>query len=415
MGKFIDTRYNNFHESVAKIGEDLVKNPFYLFNDKKGIRVTFYNPNIEKSTLDPGSLLAYAQTGKNSPIRFDKINELYLYQFPRIEFNFEDDDFGLHNDPIEGESYILPNIFDPIEGGFFTVNHLKDSTWLFKVTKVQKDTFDNGGNGYKISWILDQTTNKEILDNIVGEYDYIDVESGTNLKAVVRHDKFKKAKILDDLSVTLCNYFYELFYNSSVQTFIWQWLNCSRMYDPFAIEFMKRNKLMDPIQSKVFVTHMTELTQTFSIDYNRSIYRAFELKDKTALKASAIQSQADFISDMGTIFHSMFDDYYMMTYHVIAADDIDDMYVAHKDLIEIMGADLYNHIMNGEKYSDTYLRFLNIIISHFNEDTIWYADLQRDIEFLPAATNHALTVEQTFYYLLFTIYCIDYEIRKLLS
>lgn len=415
MGKFIDTRYNNFHESVAKIGEDLVKNPFYLFNDKKGIRVTFYNPNTEKSTLDPGSLLAYAQTGNNSSIRFDKINELYLYQFPRIEFNFEDDDFGLHNDPIEGESYILPNIFDPIEGGFFTVNHLKDSTWLFKVTKVQKDTFDNGGNGYKISWILDQTTNKEILDNIVGEYDYIDVESGTNLKAVIRHDKFKKAKILDDLSVTLCNYFYELFYNPSVQTFIWQWLNCSRMYDPFAIEFMKRNKLMDPIQSKVFVTHMTELTQTFSIDYNRSIYRAFELKEKTALKVSAIQSQADFITDMGTIFHSMFDDYYMMTYHVIAADDIDDMYVAHKDLIEIMGADLYNRIMNGEKYSDTSLRFLNIIISHFNEDTIWYADLQRDIEFLPAATNHALTVEQTFYYLLFTIYCIDCEIRKLLS
>lgn len=415
MGKFIDTRYDNFHESIVKIGEDLVKNPLYPFNDKKGVRVIFYNPNTEKSTLDPGSLLAYSQTGNNSPIRFDKINGLYLYQFPRIEFNFEDDEFGLHSGPIEGESYILPNIFDPIEGAFFTVDHIKDSTWLFKVNNVQKDTFDNGGNGYKINWILDQTTNKEILNNVVGEYDYIDVESGTNLKAVVRHDKFKKAKILDDLSVTLCNYFYELFYNPNVQTFIWQWLNCSRMYDPFAIEFMKRNKLMDPIQSKVFVTHMTELTQTFSIDYNRSIYRAFELKEKTALKSSAMQSQADFISDMGTIFYSMFDDYYMMTYHVIVSDDVDDMFIAHKDVIEIMGDDLYNHIISGKKYSDTYLRFLNIIVAHFNEDTIWYPDLQRDIEFLPAATNHALTIEQTFYYLLFTIYCIDCEIRKLLS
>lgn len=415
MGKFLDTRYDDFQQSVVHIGEDLVKNPLYPFNDKKGIRVTWYNTNTEKSTLDPGSLLAYNQTGNNSPIRFNKINGLYIYQFPRIEFNFEDDEFGLHNSSIEGESYILPNIIEPIEGDFFTVDHLKDSTWLFKVTTVQKDTFNNGGNGYKINWILDQTTHKDILNNIVDEYDYIDVESGTNLKAVVRHDKFKKAQILDNLSVVLCNYFYELFYNSQAQTFIWQWLNCSRIYDPFAIEFMKRNKLMDPIQSKIYVTHMTESTQTFSIDYNRSVYRAFELRDKTVLEGSAMKSQADFISDMGTIFYSVFDDYFAMNYHVLAADGETSMFVAYKDIIEVMGEDLFNHIMSNEKYSDTNLRFLNIIVSYFNDDTIWYPNLQRDIEFLPAATNHALTVEQTFYYLLFTIYCIDYEIRKLLS
>lgn len=415
MGKFIDTRYDNFQQSLVGLGEDLVKNPLYLFNDKKGTRVTWYNTNTEKSTLDPGSLLTYSQTGKNSSIRFNKINKLYLYQFPRIEFNFEDDEFGLHNSPIEGDSYILPNTIEPIEGDFFTVDHLKDSTWLFKVTAVQTDTFENGANAYKVSWVLDQTTNKEIINNVVEEYDYIDTESGTNLKSVVKHSKYKQAEILDNLSVVLCDYFYELFYNSQVQTFIWQWINGSRMYDPFAIEFMKRNKLMNPIQNKIHVSHMTELTRTFAIDYNRSVYRAFELRDKNALSSSCMKSQADYISDIGTIFYSMFEQYFIMTYTVIAADGEDNLYVAYKDLIEVLGDDLYQHIMQNIKYSDVDLRFLNIIVSYFNDESIWYPDLCRDIEFLPAAANHALTVEQTFYYILFTIFCIDFEIRKLLS
>ena len=56
MGKFINTKYFDTQDKLVQMNNDLVQNPFYLFNDKKGTKVkAYYNINKEKSTLDPGS------------------------------------------------------------------------------------------------------------------------------------------------------------------------------------------------------------------------------------------------------------------------------------------------------------------------------------------------------------------------
>ena len=224
-GKFINTKYYDTQESLVNMHEDLVQNPFYLFNDKKGTRVTYYNINTEKTTLDPASKLAYTPIGDESPIRYNIIHNMYLYQFNKAELNFDNGEFGLESSPIQGESYILPNTIVPVDGDFFEVEHVKDSTWLFRVNDVQRDTLDNGSNVYKISWQIDRTTNTDILKNTVEEYKYIDTVEGTNLKAVVELTKYEKAAKLDNLSVSLGSYFRDLFYDKHVQTFIYKWYN----------------------------------------------------------------------------------------------------------------------------------------------------------------------------------------------
>lgn len=88
-GKFINTEYFDAMDSVVKLHQDLLQNPFYLYNDKKGTKVEYYNINKEKSSLDPGSKLAYAELGTNSPIRFNLVHGLYLYQFVRAELNWD--------------------------------------------------------------------------------------------------------------------------------------------------------------------------------------------------------------------------------------------------------------------------------------------------------------------------------------
>ena len=35
MGKFLNTQYYDTVDSLVKMNEDLVQNPFYLYNDKK--------------------------------------------------------------------------------------------------------------------------------------------------------------------------------------------------------------------------------------------------------------------------------------------------------------------------------------------------------------------------------------------
>ena len=308
-GKFINTVYYDTQDSLVNMHEDLVQNPFYLFNDKKGTKVTYYNINTEKTTLDPASKLAYTNLGEESPIRYNVIHDLYLYQFNKAELNFDNGEFGLESAPIEGESYILPNTIEPIEGDYFEVEHVKDNKWLFRVHDVQRDTLENGSNVYKISWKIDRTGNEEIVTNTVEEYKYVNTVEGTNLKAVVELTKYDIAKRLDDLSVSLGNYFRDLFYDKYVQTFIYKWYNEYNMYDPFAIEFIIRNKILSSIDDFIFVNHQTEIPTTFSIDYDKSIFRAFELQSIDKLKRCKCKSQADYIVEVLNKYNALTFDY----------------------------------------------------------------------------------------------------------
>ena len=89
----------------------------------------------------------------------------YIYQFNKAEFTYDNDEFGLGASTYEGESYILPNTVVPCDGDFFEVDHIEDSTWLFKVTDCERDTLENGSNVWKIKWVLDRTSHIDIIKN----------------------------------------------------------------------------------------------------------------------------------------------------------------------------------------------------------------------------------------------------------
>lgn len=406
MGKFIDTQYYDTVDSLVKMNEDLVQNPFYSYNDKKCTKVRYYNINNEKTTLDPGSKLAYTDIGDESPIRFNIIHGLYLYQFIKAELNFENGEFGLESNPLTGESYILPNTIIPTDGDFFEVDHIKDSTWLFKVTDVQRDTLDNGSNVYKIGWSLDRTTNKDILKNVVEEFKYVDVEKGSNLKAIVKLEKYEVAERLDQMGTSLRKYFRGLFYSDQIQTFTYKWYNEYAMYDPFAVEFIIRNALLDDHMDYLHIKHQMSVPNTFVIDYDRTLYRAFEERNKDRLFHSRYQSQADQITDITSIFNTRYEDYFALNYNVIAEENGP---FNPRGIIPIMEEELINHVMSGEMYTDHDKLFNNIIIKYFNNEDIYKEDIDSIlyIDFEP--------VKDIFYKTLLLIFCVDFYTKKLLS
>ena len=406
-GKFINTQYFDTQDKITNIHQDLLKNPFYLYNDKKGTKVKYYNINKEKSTLDPGSKLAYSDVGSKSPIRFNVIHDLYIYQFIKAELNFDNGEFGLESSSIEGESYILPNTIEPLDGDYFEVEHIKDSTWLFKVNDVQKDTLENGNNVYKIKWELDKTSNRDILDNVVEEYKYIDIQQGTNLKSIVKLERYDIAKKLDELSVILVQFFKDLFYSDKIQTFTYKWYNEYCMYDPFAIEFMIRHKLLQGTDSYIYIEHKTQLPKTFSIDYNQSIYRAFELQDISRLVVCQRNSQADYIDDPTSIFATRYENYFSLNYHVYAEENGP---FNPRGIIPILNDTIMERIRKNKKcesYENN--KYDNIIVKYFNKEDLSLEDIE-NIENLELEST-----KDVFYKLLFIIYCIDYYTKKMLS
>ena len=91
----INTRHLDMTQSVIDFQSDLLKNPYYLFNDKKGIPVDYYNLNTKRTTLDETLKIPYAEHGKDSPLRFNLIHDFYLYGLDRIAVSLEHGEFGV--------------------------------------------------------------------------------------------------------------------------------------------------------------------------------------------------------------------------------------------------------------------------------------------------------------------------------
>ena len=118
----VNVSHKEVVQSVANFQNDLLKNPYYLFNDQKAHIVDYFNLNTKKSTLDQALKIPYSNLGINSPLRFNYIHKMYLYGLSRIATNLEMGDFGLESSEVTGEAIVLPNTITPYPGDYFIVS-----------------------------------------------------------------------------------------------------------------------------------------------------------------------------------------------------------------------------------------------------------------------------------------------------
>ena len=411
MGKFISTEYKDTIGGVTDFHKDLLNQDFYLFNSQgKGTEVDYYNINQEKSTLDPAAAIAYSEVGVLSPIRYNLIHGMYIYQMQKLEINLENMDYGTEASEISGDSYILPGTIKPMDGDFFCIKHAKDP-WLFKVRDATMDALPSGEKVWKISWVLDRTTDSEINDNVVEEYIYNETTAGTNTKRVIELSRYELAKKVDALTSNLRDYFKDLFYSDWIQSFTYKYYNEYRMYDPYAIEFIIKNKLLYSGGSDyMYISHILQLPKTFGVSYDRSIFRVFELKDFTKLRRYSYRAQADYIDDPTSIFSTRYEPYWCLNYDIIAEPNGP---LNPRDIIPIMSDSDIDMIQTCDcrtkKYEPGEEEYKNIFIKYFHNIDITEEDLNflENIDMTPTW--------QLFYNMLWLIFCLDYYTNKLLN
>lgn len=406
MGKFLSTTYKDTVESITSLYQDLINNPFYTLNDRKPVFVTYYNINKDYSSVDPGSKLQYDNVGADTPMRWNRIYNFPIYGFSRIELANEIGEFGIEANPIEGEAYILPNTITPFENDYFEVSHIKDSTWLFIIKDVQKDTLDNGSNVYRISYRIEYDDNSKILNNIVHNFTTVEKTDGTNFITIARCEDLEIARKMDEYSVKLKKYFNELFYNQQVQTFIYEDLTEIRVYDPFMVEFLKRNRVLDNGEDDyVYVDHMIPVTKTFCLDYDHTMFRGFERRDHDKIPSYLHQTNITDIKAYGTTFSARYEKYYQATW-------LENTFFGHETMC--LGEDILYHIKDHRLFKDDSteepsILWKNILVKHFYNDDLTEEELHAidDIRFEEAAP--------VFYLLPLLIYCLECKIDNIIK
>ena len=163
---------------------------------------------------------------------------------------------------------------------------------------------------------MEYISNEGILKNIVHNYKMIEKREGTNIVKIVRCEDYDIAKLMDSVAVSLKKYYNDLFYNPKVQTFIYMDLTEYRVYDPYLIEFLIRNHIMDNGEvDYLHVQHQLAVPKTFALDYDHTFFRAFEKKDKDLLKVSNYESFITEINSFGTTFSGRYEPYFKAEYN----------------------------------------------------------------------------------------------------
>ena len=360
MSKFINTDQKVVIDSLVNGLQDKLKNPYYVFTDKKGTNVDYYNQNTTKSTLDEAFQQPYNLIGDDSPLKFNLIKDAFIYGISKIEISRQISEYGLEAEPIEGEAIVLPNTFVPIPNDYFRINYLdiKEDV-LFKVIAVDIDTIDNGANIYKIQYKLDRCEDTDIDKQVVNTYKMILNNVGTNFNSVIKSTDYDLIKSIDDLLVSLKNYYRTIFYSKKVQTFIFGFNN-NLFYDPYMIEFLKRNKLLEGSGEYVYVEHATVVPTTFVLDYDKSFFRSVELLDTDKINDRLQSVAAAIEDDINSLMYVRTDAYFMIDYNLPEI-------TGFTTIIHNFPMDLITNIKSNTHYSDDSENSIwNIVIDYFN-------------------------------------------------
>lgn len=394
-GKFINKTYVNTIDNLTKSTVDKVKVANYVFNDKPPVVCNWYNLNNKATTLDEGTRAEYSALGKHSPMKYNKITDAIFYANNiKIEFDvvYEEDGLSAGTPPtISG--IVLPNTWVPYQGDFFTFKHA-GKEWMYKINSVSFDTIDNGNNIYKFEAYVDNIGIDAIECQVVKRFRMIINNVGTNFKSIIEEDSYLTIDIMDNILTTLKNNYIALFYNERVQTFTYDGYY-GKLYDPYLIEFLNRNKILEGSDEYIFVHHEVPVPRTFSIEYNNTYFRALETKSIDNFNNEPFT--ANMINNQYTLFSTVAENYYMIDYKNIGVESY-----------QTLEPEFIHRLKENNEYEK--LSYYNIVIKYMNNkklDSV-IIDIIENIKFTKDDTN-------LFYIIPMIIYILEESIKNLMT
>lgn len=394
-GRFIRTstfNKNNMQNLLSSNTKNLLNNPYYLFNNTSGFPCTYFNINTTMTTLDEATRGNYANISPDDPIRYNQINNFIIYGIDKIEPNLEIGEFGLEGSDIQGDAIVLPNTIIPYPGDYFFLEQI-EKKYLFKVTAVNPNSLDTGATLYKINYTLSNSDEvRSILPQVIKKYNFYINNYGSNFGCIIEESIALEIEKLEKYLILLKDYYIQLFYDPKIQSFSYLRNGCTKVYDPYLIEFMIRNNTLKGSTNYIYVSQQVYLPSTFGVDYDRTFFSSLEDKDCNKHYCRCAGNLI-LCTQKLSLLYAYPQDYYCMKYsNLNSALNIIDIFNDPKFMEKIRNNEKTNNVLK------------NIIIDYFN-------NIKIDSSILDELKHIDYMENAELYYLIpMVIFCIEQNI-----
>ena len=189
-----------------------------LFSSNPPTFATYYSLSVTEGSVEPTLRGADEIIGRDSPLKYSRIENMPLYGNTQFDLNREiDENLGAQTGEVGGDAFLLPGSIEPRENDYFVLEHTQ-SRVMFRVTAVNVDRIE--GRGYhKITFILDEgmKTEEQINDQLAehGEYEFDMDGLGTHetppiIQKIGKRLRNELAEVLDALKQWyITKYYYE--------------------------------------------------------------------------------------------------------------------------------------------------------------------------------------------------------------
>lgn len=379
--KFIGTQYkDNERRRVSQ---------YTRFLEKHVDFVTYFSINKILSTTSIGNFAVDSYIGKDSPIRYNRINNFPLYGFPLFtdENSYGEDGAGLNMDDFGGQVTMLPEIIEPSEGDCFILN-MYDENRFFIVTEVTQVALKG-----KSHYILSFTSGipdylPQLKKQVIDEYNAIFDNIGTEDRVVISNKDYKLKSMYENTYKFMYTYYIHKFFNKR-NTLFQANINVGTLpisyTDIYCTKFMQDNRIiiMDKLLKECLVMDYNKIYDDNDyFDYMDTLYWAIENKDTRKLKKANYITIKKMVSPFSLSISQYDSDVYLSelyNFNNICDYDSENNY----NSIEFNFTDIVDRINSNKFYiSDNAVdRCISIIARYLNDDKVIQPGYFSSIEF----------------------------------
>ena len=270
-----------YSQSQQQYLANLKVGQFAKFLNKNPIFVTYYPVVRPLSRTDSGTGAIQEEIGPNSPVRYNKILELPVFNLPELKPDVQYDEGGYDIDMNINDIAFIAGTVRPKPGDYMLVQLARTKPILFRCNSYSHNTIQS--NDYYMADFdlmdIDQEYSKLIDKQVEKTYTCKFENIGTENKVFVTGEEDEQLSTLEGLINEMTNFYNGSFYDKESDSFVLfdgngygtQWYQ-----DNYLTRFINESRIFqnDASDYTVILPYMELLPMNFDMLYQRSLWYA---------------------------------------------------------------------------------------------------------------------------------------------